>query len=62
MSEGRDDEPPAGTDESPPARTEAKDSERSGVHIHAVPKAEDSCEEPVPDSETAEEETFEIDP
>src|SRR4026209_453018 len=60
MAEGRDDEPPVGADEIPPARTEAKDSERSGVHIRAVPMAEDSCEGPIP--ETAEEETFEIDP
>src|SRR5689334_7581977 len=52
MAEGRDDEPPEGSEDAP--------AERSGVHIRALPKADESCEEPV--LGTADEETFEIDP
>ncbi len=52
MAEGRDDEPPEGAEDAP--------AERSGLLIRALPKAEESCEEPV--LGTADEETFEIDP
>ena len=63
MADSRDDEPPEESGEAPTVRPESRDSERSGVHIRAVPSvpsADESCEEPV--LGTAEEETFEIDP
>ena len=64
MADDRDDEPPEGSQDASagqgsgdgPTRPESRDSERSGVHIRAVPSvpsvpsADESCEEPVLDT------------